>query len=37
MISGHDFTQETAGVKKAVEELLPSFQLGTDQIWTYIK
>jgi len=37
MMSGHDFTQRTAGVKKAVEELLPSFQLGTDQIWTYIK
>lgn len=37
MMSGHDFTQPTAGVKKAVEELLPDFKLGTDNIWIYIK
>ena len=37
VMSGHDFTQPTAGVKKAVEELLPDFKLGTDEIWIYIK
>jgi hypothetical protein len=37
VMSGHDFTQPTAGVKSAVEELLPEFKLGTDEIWTYIK
>lgn len=37
VMSGHDFTQPTAGVKRAVEELLPKFKLGTDEIWTYIK
>lgn len=37
MISGHDFTQPSAGVKRAVEELLPGFKLGTDEIWTYVK
>ena len=33
MISGHDFHQPTAGVKKAVEELIPDYKLGTDHIW----
>jgi len=37
VMSGHDYTQPTAGVKKAVEELLPDFKLGTDEIWIYIK
>ena len=37
VMSGHDFTQPTAGVKRAVQELLPEFKLGTDEIWTYIK
>lgn len=37
MISGHDFTQPSAGVKRAVEELLPGFKLATDEIWTYVK
>jgi len=37
VMSGHDYTQPTAGVKKAVEELLPDFKLGTDEIWIYTK
>lgn len=33
MISGHDFYQTTAGVRRAVEELIPDYSIGSDHIW----